>query len=72
MSAARPIRVLIVDDSAVVRKLVSDELRSDPEIEVVGTAIIIGVYYFCRLNHWLPRTYAIGIFSNFCQSSGSL
>jgi two-component system chemotaxis response regulator CheB len=39
MSAARPIRVLIVDDSAVVRKLVSDELRSDPEIEVVGTAI---------------------------------
>src|SRR3954471_5005617 len=38
MSAA-PIRVLIVDDSAVVRKLVSDALKSDPEIEVVGTAI---------------------------------
>ncbi len=35
---ARPIRVLIVDDSAVVRKLVSDALRNDPEIEVVGTA----------------------------------
>jgi two-component system chemotaxis response regulator CheB len=35
----RPIRVLIVDDSAVVRKLVSDALKSDPEIEVVGTAI---------------------------------
>jgi two-component system chemotaxis response regulator CheB len=36
---ARPIRVLVVDDSAVVRKLVSDALKADPEIEVVGTAI---------------------------------
>jgi two-component system chemotaxis response regulator CheB len=35
----RPIRVLVVDDSAVVRKLVSDALKSDPEIEVVGTAV---------------------------------
>jgi two-component system chemotaxis response regulator CheB len=33
-----PIRVLIVDDSAVVRKLVTDALKTDPEIEVVGTA----------------------------------
>jgi two-component system chemotaxis response regulator CheB len=37
--SAKPIRVLIVDDSAVVRKLVSDALKSDPEIEVVGTAV---------------------------------
>jgi two-component system chemotaxis response regulator CheB len=36
---ARPIRVLVVDDSAVVRKLVSDALKSDPEIQVVGTAV---------------------------------
>ena len=36
---SRRIRVLIVDDSAVVRKLVTDALRLDPEIEVVGTAI---------------------------------
>ena len=36
---ARPIRVLIVDDSAVVRKLVSEALKADPEIEVVGTAV---------------------------------
>src|SRR5471032_2260657 len=34
-----PIRVLVVDDSAVVRKLVSDALKADPGIEVVGTAI---------------------------------
>ncbi len=37
--SARPIRVLVIDDSAVVRKLVSDALRTDPEIEVVGTAV---------------------------------
>ena len=36
--SSRPIRVLIVDDSAVVRKLVSEALRADPGIEVVGTA----------------------------------
>jgi two-component system, chemotaxis family, protein-glutamate methylesterase/glutaminase len=36
---SRPIRVLIVDDSAVVRKLVSDALKTDPDIEVVGTAV---------------------------------
>ena len=35
----RKIRVLVVDDSAVVRKLASDALAADPDIEVVGTAI---------------------------------
>ncbi len=35
----RPIRVLIVDDSAVVRKLATDALSADPDIEVVGSAI---------------------------------
>lgn len=34
----RQIRVLIVDDSVVVRRLVTDVLASDPAIEVVGTA----------------------------------
>lgn len=34
----RKIRVLIVDDSAMVRKIFSDELSRDPEIEVVGAA----------------------------------
>jgi two-component system chemotaxis response regulator CheB len=33
-----PIRVLIVDDSALVRKLLTRILQSDPAIEVVGTA----------------------------------
>lgn len=34
----RPIRVLIVDDSALVRQAISEALSRDPEIEVVGTA----------------------------------
>jgi two-component system chemotaxis response regulator CheB len=38
MSAPRKIRVLIVDDSAVVRRYASEALAADPDIEVVGTA----------------------------------
>lgn len=34
----RRIRVLIVDDSAVVRRLTTEALSADPDIEVVGTA----------------------------------
>lgn len=33
-----PIRVIVVDDSAVVRQTLEKELTKDPEIEVVGTA----------------------------------
>jgi two-component system chemotaxis response regulator CheB len=34
----KKIRVLIVDDSAIVRQILSEVLTSDPEIEVIGTA----------------------------------
>ena len=34
-----PIRVLVVDDSIVVRKIVTNVLSQDPGIEVVGTAV---------------------------------
>ena len=34
-----PIRVLVVDDSVVIRKIVTDLLQGDPDIEVVGTAV---------------------------------
>ncbi len=37
-NAQRPIRVLVVDDSAVVRQLLTRELQRDPRIQVVGTA----------------------------------
>ncbi len=33
-----PIKVLIVDDSALMRQLLTEILQSDPHIEVVGTA----------------------------------
>lgn len=33
------IRVLIIDDSAVVRRMAADALNADPAIEVVGTAV---------------------------------
>jgi two-component system chemotaxis response regulator CheB len=35
----RKIRVLVVDDSALMRKLIPESLRRDPSIEVVGTAM---------------------------------
>ena len=38
MSPARPIRVLVVDDSALVREAISQALARDPDLEVVGTA----------------------------------
>lgn len=46
------IRILIVDDSAVVRRAVSDALSSDPEIAVVGTASngIIAIQRISQLN----------------------
>jgi two-component system chemotaxis response regulator CheB len=33
-----PIRILVVDDSVVIRKLLCDTLSSDPELEVVASA----------------------------------
>ena len=38
MSQARPTRVLIVDDSAIVRKMLSDALSGEADMEVVGLA----------------------------------
>ncbi|MGP8245270.1 MAG: protein-glutamate methylesterase/protein-glutamine glutaminase [Bryobacteraceae bacterium] len=38
MSPRRRIRILIVDDSAIVRKVLSEMLASEPDLEVVGTA----------------------------------
>jgi len=38
MTPPARVRVLVVDDSVVIRRLVSDLLAADPAIEVVGTA----------------------------------
>lgn len=37
-SSRRPIRVLIVDDSAVVRQTMAEMINSDPDLEVMATA----------------------------------
>jgi len=39
MTTAKKIRVLVIDDSAVARKVVINALRDDPDIEVVGEAV---------------------------------
>ena len=36
--AGKKIRVLVVDDSAIVRKLLTDAIAAEPDMEVVGTA----------------------------------
>jgi two-component system chemotaxis response regulator CheB len=38
MNSKSPVRVLVIDDSALMRQLLSVLLAEDPEIEVVGTA----------------------------------
>src|SRR5258707_8893009 len=38
MPGNRRTRILIVDDSAIVRKILSDALSGEPDLEVVGTA----------------------------------
>ena len=38
MTVAAPVRVLVVDDSAYIRKVVKEMLSRSPALEVVGTA----------------------------------
>jgi two-component system, chemotaxis family, protein-glutamate methylesterase/glutaminase len=38
MAEARKIRVLVIDDSAIVRKILSEAIAAEPDLEVVGTA----------------------------------
>jgi two-component system, chemotaxis family, protein-glutamate methylesterase/glutaminase len=38
MSTGQKIKVLVVDDSAIVRKVLTDAISSETDLEVVGTA----------------------------------
>jgi two-component system, chemotaxis family, protein-glutamate methylesterase/glutaminase len=53
-------RVLIVDDSAVIRKVLSGLLVSDPEIEVVGTAAN-GIQALARIPEMKPDLVTLDI-----------
>jgi two-component system, chemotaxis family, protein-glutamate methylesterase/glutaminase len=47
----KPVRVLVVDDSALMRKLIPQMLQRDPSIEVVGTAMdgLLGIKKIAEL-----------------------
>jgi len=47
----RRVKVLIVDDSAVVRKLLGDALSADPDIQVVGSAADVFIARDLILKH---------------------
>jgi two-component system, chemotaxis family, protein-glutamate methylesterase/glutaminase len=43
VSARRKVRVLVVDESTIIRRLVKNALADDPEVEVAGTAATIEI-----------------------------
>lgn len=49
--SVRPMRVLVVDDSAVVRKMLTDSLSKDPGIEIVGSAADVFIARDLILQH---------------------
>ncbi len=53
MREAGPIRVLVVDDSALMRQLLPKLLTTDPAIEVVGTAVD-GDFALCKVEALHP------------------
>ncbi|MFQ5839742.1 MAG: chemotaxis response regulator protein-glutamate methylesterase [Candidatus Methylomirabilales bacterium] len=55
-----PIRVLVVDDSALMRKLIPTLLARDPQIEVVGTAMD-GVFALRKIPELLPDVVTLDI-----------
>ncbi|MDH5564273.1 MAG: response regulator, partial [Nitrospirota bacterium] len=54
------IRVLIVDVSVVIRRLLTDELSKDPDIEVVGSAAT-GKIALSKLEHTPPDVVTMDI-----------
>jgi len=56
----RKIKVLIVDDSAVVRRVLADIFTSDPELEVIDTAID-PIFAFKKLQASVPDVITLDI-----------
>jgi two-component system chemotaxis response regulator CheB len=57
---AKKLRVLVVDDSAVMRKLIADLLVRDPEIEVVATAMD-GDFAITRIEQLRPDVVTLDV-----------
>jgi two-component system, chemotaxis family, protein-glutamate methylesterase/glutaminase len=56
----KPVRVLVVDDSALMRKLIPRILEQDPSIEVVGTAID-GNFALKKIEDLSPRVITLDL-----------
>lgn len=59
-SERKRIRVLVVDDSAVMRKLISSLLERDPEIEVIATAID-GLFALTKVEQLKPDVVTLDV-----------
>lgn len=56
----KKIRVLVVDDSAFMRKMIPKIISSDPEIEVVGTAMD-GVFALKKMRDLKPDVITLDV-----------
>ena len=55
-----PVRVLVVDDSALMRKLIPQILPSDSSIEVVGTAMD-GIFGLKKIEELKPKVVTVDL-----------
>ncbi len=58
--ATRPIRVLVVDDSALMRKLIGEIITAQPDMEMVGTAFD-GEDALHKTRQWQPDVVSLDI-----------
>ncbi len=56
----KKIKVIVIDDSALIRKMLSDFLNQDPEIEVVDTAMD-GAFAMRKIKRWDPDVITLDI-----------
>lgn len=58
--SGKPVRVLVVDDSALMRKMIPQLLQQDPDIEVVGTAMD-GLFALKKMGELQPDVVTLDI-----------